>query len=296
MKERIITGIILIAVVLGCMFVTQKPAPIFLLLVSLAAVASYEWFKLMPKAPLEQDGVIDFKKAKKRQTDTYLYGLISAWISGLLMVIPLIGSMGESFAVLKYGIVVVVIYWLISIYWVLTYPKNDGHWYNKALYIVGAILIPVAAFSMFFLWKMSPWWLMYVFLLVWGADSGAYFVGRKWGKTKLSPMVSPNKSIEGLIGGIVTTVVIMFLVLNFSQLSLNIMQSFVFLVISVITVLASVQGDLFESMIKRRSGFKDSGRILPGHGGVLDRVDSLLSATPVFLCGLYLLSLMGVVL
>lgn len=296
MKQRIITGLILVAIVLGCMFATRESAPMFLLLTLLSGIASYEWFKLMPKAPLEQNGVIDFKKAKKRQTDAYLYGVIGAWLSGLLMIIPVLGQMGEIFSIVKYVLILVIVYWLISIYWVLTYPKNDTQWYGKSLYIVGCILIPAAAFSMFFLWKMSPWWLMYVFLLVWGADSGAYFVGRKFGKTKLSPHVSPNKSVEGLVGGIITTVIIMMATLMFSPLLLNIVQSFVFLLISVITVVASVQGDLFESMIKRRAGIKDSGTILPGHGGVLDRVDSLLSATPVFLCGLYLLSLMGVVL
>lgn len=296
MKERIITGLILIAIVLGCMFITRQSAPMFLLMVVLSGVASYEWFKLMPKPSLEQDGIIDFKKAKKRQIDAYLYGVIGAWVSGLVMILPLISYVGEGFAILKYILILVILYWIVTVYWVFTYPKNDTQWYNRFLYIVGVLLITSASFSMFFLWIMSPWWLMYVFLLVWGADSGAYFVGRKLGKTKLSPVVSPNKSIEGLIGGLLTTVCIIGLTFIFSPLSLTVVQWIIFLIVSMVTVIASVQGDLFESMIKRRAGFKDSGRLLPGHGGILDRVDSLLSATPIFLCGLYLLSLMGAVL
>ena len=134
---------------------------------------------------------------------------------------------------------------------------------------------------------------MYLFLLVWGADSGAYFVGRKFGKNKLAPNVSPNKSVEGLYGGIATTIIIMFVVQYF-YLNLTALQLILFLILSLITVFASVLGDLFESMVKRRAGIKDSGRVLPGHGGVLDRIDSLLAAAPVFAAGIYVLKLIGV--
>jgi CDP-diglyceride synthetase len=139
----------------------------------------------------------------------------------------------------------------------------------------------------------SPWWLMYLFLLVWGADSGAYFVGRKFGKRKLAPTVSPNKSVEGLYGGILTTIIVM-LVVQYQYLNLTWVQQLLFLILSLITVFGSVLGDLFESMIKRRAGIKDSGRVLPGHGGVLDRIDSLLAAAPIFATGMYILKLIGV--
>ena len=134
---------------------------------------------------------------------------------------------------------------------------------------------------------------MYLFLLVWGADSGAYFVGRKFGQNKLAPTVSPNKSVEGLIGGIGLAIIII-IVVQVNYLNLTFAQHLLFLILSVVTVFASVLGDLFESMIKRRAGIKDSGRILPGHGGVLDRIDSLLAAAPIFAAGMYLLKLIGV--
>ncbi|MDN8493205.1 CDP-archaeol synthase, partial [Acinetobacter baumannii] len=127
----------------------------------------------------------------------------------------------------------------------------------------------------------------------WGADSGAYFVGRKFGKRKLAPTVSPNKSVEGLYGGILTTIIVM-LVVQYQYLNLTWVQQLLFLILSLITVFGSVLGDLFESMIKRRAGIKDSGRVLPGHGGVLDRIDSLLAAAPIFATGMYILKLIGV--
>jgi phosphatidate cytidylyltransferase len=83
---------------------------------------------------------------------------------------------------------------------VKNFPEYDG-WYNKSLNLVGLILISSAVTAIFAVWQHSPWWLMYLFLLVWGADSGAYFVGRKLGRRKIAPNVSPNKSVEGLYGG-----------------------------------------------------------------------------------------------
>ena len=134
---------------------------------------------------------------------------------------------------------------------------------------------------------------MYLFLLVWGADSGTYFVGRKFGHKKLAPNVSPNKSLEGLYGGVVTSMLIVITV-ALLYLDMSFAEHILFLILSVVTVFSSVLGDLFESMIKRRAGIKDSGRILPGHGGVLDRIDSLLAAAPIFAAGMYVLKLIGV--
>lgn len=173
-----------------------------------------------------------------------------------------------------------------------SYPEYDG-WYNPTLKVIGLVLVSAAVTAIFSVWQSSPWWLMYLFLLVWGADSGAYFVGRKLGKKKLAPDVSPNKSLEGLYGGVFTAMLIV-VVVEVVYLDLSLAEHALFLILSVITVFSSVLGDLFESMIKRRASIKDSGRILPGHGGVLDRIDSLLAAAPIFAAGIYVLKLLGV--
>jgi phosphatidate cytidylyltransferase len=272
MLERIITALVLVAVVLSCMFATQSHYPMFMLMILAAGVAGYEWSKLMPQA----SAIVSKPKA-------WVYGGCVALVSTLALFF-------NDIALLLW--VASILTWLVSIYWIKNFPDADN-WYNVSLHLIGFVLISAAVTAIYAVWHNSPWWLMYLFLLVWGADSGAYFVGRKFGKKKLAPKVSPNKSVEGLYGGIATTVIIM-LVVQYSYLNLTALQLILFLILSVITVFASVLGDLFESMIKRRAGIKDSGRVLPGHGGVLDRIDSLLAAAPIFATGMYILKLIGV--
>jgi phosphatidate cytidylyltransferase len=119
-----------------------------------------------------------------------------------------------------------------------------------------------------------------VMVLVWGADIGAYFSGRRFGKRKLAPQVSPGKSWEGVFGGLLTTLLICVGVGIYREWSFFSMLLGMFGTVAVVMI--SVVGDLTESMFKRQSGVKDSSNLLPGHGGVLDRIDSLTAAIPVF--------------
>lgn len=126
----------------------------------------------------------------------------------------------------------------------------------------------------------GPILVLYVLISVWLADTGGYFAGKRWGKHALATAISPNKTIEGLIGAI--TLVAVWSVIAYL---LGVSQSislFTWLLVSVATGLISVSGDLFESLFKRSFHIKDSGHLLPGHGGILDRVDSLLAAVPFF--------------
>ncbi len=136
------------------------------------------------------------------------------------------------------------------------------------------------------------WILLYLLTLVWVADTGAYFSGRKFGKHKLAPGISPGKTWEGVAGGIFANLLWMLLVYQMlvsyqlhTGLNLSLIQ---FLLIGLATSFISVVGDLFESILKRQAGVKDSGKLLPGHGGVLDRIDSIIAASPVFVAGLML--------
>ncbi len=130
---------------------------------------------------------------------------------------------------------------------------------------------------------------LYFMLLIWAADIAAYFTGKKFGKEKLSPDISPGKTVEGMYGALGSAVVcgiILSLIYQFA-----IMSAVDFILLSVLTVLISIYGDLFFSLVKRQKGVKDSGVIFPGHGGVLDRVDSVIAASPFFYAGISLISL-----
>lgn len=268
MFERIKTALVLVAIVLICMFATTSHYPMYGLMVLAGTIAGYEWSKLMPQ---------------NQSIHAYLN-------AGLMCVVTVIALYYSDVSLLFWAASILV--WGFSVFWTKNFPEYDG-WYNKALYLIGVVLIAAAVTAIFSVWSVSPWWLMYLFVLVWGADSGAYFVGRKFGRRKMAPSVSPNKSVEGLFGGLILTSLIIVGVQSY-YLHLTLLQHVLFFVLSFITVLGSVQGDLFESMIKRRAGVKDSGSILPGHGGVLDRIDSLLAAAPIFATGIYLLKLIGV--
>ena len=131
--------------------------------------------------------------------------------------------------------------------------------------------------------KQGHLWLLAALALVWAADSGAYFAGRHFGKHKLAPRISPNKTWEGLFGGLLAGVAV---AVGLGWLAgVDVAHLPGLLITSVVAVFASVLGDLFESLIKRHAGAKDSGHLIPGHGGVLDRVDGVLAAVPVFALG-----------
>ncbi len=186
-------------------------------------------------------------------------------------------------------------WWLVALLLVLTYPASASAWrHSKVLRLIFGICTIVP-----FFWGMvvlRSWhydanhyigaqWLLYIMVLVWGADSGAYIFGKMFGKHKLAPKVSPGKTWQGFFGGLATSAVISW---AFGALAnLNVAVG-VLLVCSLVAALASVLGDLTESMFKREAGIKDSGHLIPGHGGILDRIDSLTAAVPVFVCLLLL--------
>ena len=125
--------------------------------------------------------------------------------------------------------------------------------------------------------------MLLLLFFIWAADIGAYFSGRKFGRKKLCPEVSPNKTFEGVYGGILLSQAVAFFYVAVAITDPKLYDMFVFCLLALVVSLVSVLGDLFESALKRMSGQKDSGNILPGHGGLLDRIDSLTASAPIFL-------------
>jgi len=128
---------------------------------------------------------------------------------------------------------------------------------------------------------------MYFLLLIWTADSAAYFTGKQFGKVKLAEQISPGKTVQGMYGALVAGFVCGVALSLYYGFPLIIATDFVFL--SVLTVQVSIYGDLFFSLVKRQKGVKDSGSLLPGHGGILDRVDSIIAAAPFYYAGILLI-------
>jgi len=180
-------------------------------------------------------------------------------------------------------------WWFLALFWVLSYPNSANVWYGNLLvrFVAGLfILVPtwLALVKLQAELLYGPERVLFLMVLIWVADSGAFFSGRKFGRNKLAPKVSPGKSWEGVIGGTIASVAAAWLIS--ANFNLGLSFSITAAVTYVLIILFSVLGDLTESMYKRRAGIKDSGSILPGHGGILDRIDSLTSAAPIFLLAL----------
>lgn len=196
---------------------------------------------------------------------------------------------------MKYLVVAALPFWFVSIFLVKSYP-NNAQWHNNKVinvivgllmlvpFLQGLLILRATNFSQNY--NEGAYLVLCVMALVWAADSGAYFTGRSIGKTKLMPEVSPKKTYEGMYGGIVLAIVVMYLAKHYNFYSVFAQDELGFLVAAFGAIIFSVFGDLMESMLKRLVGIKDSGKIFPGHGGMLDRIDSQLAAVPVFM-GLY---------
>ncbi|MCE8016744.1 phosphatidate cytidylyltransferase [Halomonas sp. MCCC 1A17488] len=171
--------------------------------------------------------------------------------------------------------------WAINFYWVVHYPAKREQWGSTAARLAMGLWVLLPAWVGFNVLRDSGGvWLLYVLLLVWGADIGAYFCGRAWGRRKLAPGVSPGKSWEGVAGGVAVTLLLALLFAVWQ--GLGVAAGLGLMVVTAGVTLVSVLGDLLESMLKRFRGIKDSSNLLPGHGGVLDRIDSLTAAVPLF--------------
>jgi len=195
---------------------------------------------------------------------------------------------GYSYVLFKLASVIGVVWWLVALGWLQNYSFASNHqpWARMFKLAAGALAVIPAWCALGWIHAAEPsghLWLFTALAIVWAADSGAYFAGRQFGKRKLAPTVSPNKTIEGLIGGVVAGVVVGLggaLLAGATGAQLPLVA-----LVALAATLASVVGDLYESLLKRHAGVKDSGNLIPGHGGILDRIDGVLAALPVFALG-----------
>ena len=175
-----------------------------------------------------------------------------------------------------------LVFWTAMLLWVFWRPQTS----RAAVFIAGVLALSLAWCALVRMrvdWTLGRQAVMYALLVVWVADSGAYFSGRAWGERKLAPSVSPGKTWAGMWGGLAACALLGLVVALLARLPV-----LSFVLVTVAVGVYSVVGDLVESLCKRFAGLKDSGTLIPGHGGVLDRFDSLLAAAPLLMLGIEL--------
>lgn len=258
LKQRIMTALILAPLAIWGMW--ALPEWIFsLIMMAVVLIGAWEWTRLSQ---------LDFN-----------FGRV-LYVMGIALVVHLV----DEYPVLAWWFIdVSMVWWLLAAVFVMRYPRLKSAWDGHVvLRLISGALVLVPFFAAVDILRHDyvngAAWLIFTMCLVWAADTGAYFAGRQFGKRKLAPNVSPGKTWEGVAGGLVFA----GFVLLIGQRLLDVDWSFALIAATTLSVIFSVYGDLLESLFKRVSGHKDSGAILPGHGGVLDRVDGLTAALPIF--------------
>ncbi len=259
LKVRIISGLIALGILLLVLFVVP-PTGAEIAIAFVALAGAWEWSGLL-RAP----------GALAR------YVFVAA-IAGVLVVLHLYGS-----GLVQPLLLVAAAWWLSALLWVLMYPTAVP---RAVAWVAGfCVLLPLFV-ALRELYRAGPETMLFALLIVWAADVGAYFAGKSFGRTKLAPSISPGKTWEGVAGGLVTVSLIAVAGAVWFEAPLLAVVPFCVAVASV-----SIVGDLTVSIFKRTAGVKDSGKLFPGHGGILDRVDSVSAAAPLFALGLAWLGL-----
>lgn len=261
LKQRLITGVLLAAFVFAA--ILWFPEAWFQAFIALCiAIGAWEWSALA-----------GLRNAAARGVYTALF-LVAMF--ALLHVAPELRSL-----LLAAG----ALWWLIALLLICLYPAGTEAWHRTALLLPLGLIVLLPGWLALVALRGLDAHVFYIVLLIGlivAADSGAYFSGRAFGKRKLAVHVSPNKTWEGFAGGQLAACVVLWLTLLARGVELSGAQWLLATLATLVLASASVVGDLFESMLKRVAGVKDSGTLLPGHGGVLDRLDSLSAALPVY--------------
>jgi phosphatidate cytidylyltransferase len=256
LKLRVLTAVVALGALLVVLFVLP-PAIAQGVFAALILAGAWEW-----------SGFLRPEKAAVR----FVYvGLIAALLAAASV------GLANEFAV---GVIlkVALAWWLIALFWVFVFPTPIP---KLAGWICGALVLIPAYLAIMSLYSLQPALLLFVLIIVWVADIGAYFTGKRFGKVKLAPKISPGKTWEGVFGGLLAVAALALVRARWLDIEIAVLLPFC-LAVAIISII----GDLTVSMFKRNAGVKDSGRLFPGHGGVLDRIDSVTAAAPLFALGI----------
>ncbi len=254
LKTRVITAVIALAV-LGVVLFVVPPWLTELIIGVLIIAGAWEW-----------SGFLDVSGTMLRAAYAALIGVS---IAALYVLLPDVSN-----TVLQ----IAFVWWFIAFIWTMFFPTPIPQFVR---WVAGALVLVPLFIALVVLFRIGEEKLLFALLIVWAADAGAYFAGKQFGRVKLAPRISPGKTWEGVIGGLLVVALLAVAATYYSDATLSVLLPF-FLAVAAL----SIVGDLTVSMFKRTAGVKDSGTLFPGHGGVLDRIDSVAAAAPLFALGL----------
>jgi phosphatidate cytidylyltransferase len=251
LRQRILTAVIAL-VALGIVLFVVPQSVARVVIVAMLLAGAWEWGGFLSK--------------DNRSLRLFYVAFIAALIVSLFAFFP--------DQQLDWLFIVAIAWWLVALVWMFFFPTPIA---KTVIWIAGMFVIVPAWAALDLLYMESPRLLLFALLIVWVADIGAYFVGKGFGRVKLAPQISPGKSWEGVLGGLAAVTLLAAAGSRFFESDVSVLVPFCLAV-----TMLSVVGDLTVSMFKRNAEIKDSGTLFPGHGGVLDRIDSVTAAAPLF--------------
>ena len=265
LRKRVATAAVLIALLLVVLFWLPAVATV-VLLTCVVLMGAWEWSAFL-------------KWADPRARVVFVA------LGGILL--PVAWRVTRTPAGLQGLLVVAFLWWLIALLWIVAAPRRVRPWSAGLAGLLSLVPAWLALTRLRLDAGHGAQWVLFALVLVWMADIGAYFFGRRFGRRRLAPVVSPGKTWEGALGGLAASAIVA--VAGGAWFGLPLAQ---FLGLCLAAVAFSIVGDLTESLLKRFAGMKDSGTLFPGHGGVMDRIDSVTGAAPVLLLGLTFLGVL----
>lgn len=271
MKQRILTALVLTPIAIA--IILLSPTPAFAVIVGIAfLLALWEWTRLVGLGSMGSRGAaVAFGALVLGGLWFARDGIAWPWLIGLGLA-----------------------WWFVSLLWLrhFSFAASPTPANRRLKLVVGYVVIVPAWVALMTIHGIEPlghWWTLFALVLVWAADTFAYFAGSRFGRRKLAPRISPGKTIEGALGAFAGGALVA--VIGGWLLGERGMELVLLVGVALLTLAASIVGDLFESLLKRQANVKDSGALFPGHGGLLDRLDSVFAAMPVFVAGKLLIDL-----
>ncbi len=266
LRKRIITAVVLAVLFLGVLFWLPAKYTV-IVMTALVLAGAWEW-------------------------SAFLRAHLNVARAGYVVLVAVLLPVAWYATVLPDGLhallLTALLWWLIALAWIIFAPRAVAPWSAGLAGVLALVPAWLALVRLRLDLPHGAQWVLFTLLLVWSADIGAYFAGHRYGRTRLAPNVSPGKTWEGVLGGFGLSAVVAVAGSAWFALPL-----YTFVPLCLAAVGFSIVGDLTESLLKRFAGVKDSGTLFPGHGGVMDRIDSVTSAAPVLFFGLTMLGVVA---